>query len=66
MSVSVEPHVDLRDLTSPEQVQDFTKFCNDVANAVGPSLVFSTGQVRLGMTYQMIDLYKKYVTKETT
>lgn len=46
--------------TTPYATEDFVKFCNDVSNAIGPSLSFSNGGLRLSMSNSMLDLYKKY------
>lgn len=40
---------------------EFEVWCTEIANAVGPSLRFASGQVRLDMNLTMLKLYAKYV-----
>ena len=59
-----DPEPKLEDFVSdmkPPQPPEFPIWCDEVANAVGPALTFTNGNVRMAMTNKLFDIYTKYV-----
>ena len=51
-------------LESAKPLPDFTGWCNEIAQAVGPAMTFTNGQVRMSLTTGLFSLYTKYVNPQ--